>query len=78
MLSTTQLSVFIRESAWAFPTIESTHVVALALVIGTIAIIDLRLVGWADYTDAALDAGRFEAPRSRAALLHNGEAVQPD
>jgi len=47
MLSTTQLSVFIRESAWAFPTIESTHVVALALVIGTIAIIDLRLVGWA-------------------------------
>jgi hypothetical protein len=46
-LEATQLSLFIRESAWAFPTIEAVHVIALALVVGTIAIVDLRLLGLA-------------------------------
>ena len=46
-LDSTSLAVFIRESPWAFPTIESTHVIALALVVGTIAIVDLRLIGFA-------------------------------
>jgi hypothetical protein len=46
-LDSTWLSEFIRESPWAFPTIESIHVIALALVIGTIAIVDLRLLGLA-------------------------------
>jgi hypothetical protein len=41
------LSVFIRESAWAFPTIESVHVIAIALVVGTISIADIRLLGLA-------------------------------
>ena len=35
----------IRDSLWLFPLIESTHVIGLALVFGTIAIIDLRLLG---------------------------------
>src|SRR5580658_4262889 len=35
----------IRESLFLFPLIESTHVFGLALVFGTIAIIDLRLLG---------------------------------
>lgn len=35
----------IAESGWLFPTIECVHVVALALVIGTIALMDLRLLG---------------------------------
>src|ERR1700692_3336629 len=35
----------IRDSLWLFPMIESTHVIGLALVFGTIAIIDLRLLG---------------------------------
>jgi hypothetical protein len=46
-LETTSLSVFILESEWAFPTIESVHVIAIALVIGTISIVDLRLLGLA-------------------------------
>jgi hypothetical protein len=37
----------IRDSLWLFPLIESTHVFGLALVFGTIAIIDLRLLGMA-------------------------------
>jgi hypothetical protein len=46
-LEATSISVFIQESSWAFPAIETVHVIALALVIGTIAIVDLRLLGLA-------------------------------
>lgn len=35
----------IRESDWLFPTIETVHVFALVLVVGTIMIVDLRLLG---------------------------------
>ena len=41
------LATRIRESLFLFPLIESTHVFGLALVFGTIAIIDLRLLGLA-------------------------------
>lgn len=46
-LEGTPLAVGIAESDWAFPTIESVHVIALALVIGTVCVVDLRLLGWA-------------------------------
>lgn len=46
-LDDTALAVFIRESTWVFPALESVHVVALTLVVGTIAIVDLRLLGFA-------------------------------
>jgi len=46
-LETTDLSLFLQQSEWAFPTIESTHVLAITLVIGTIAVLDLRLLGLA-------------------------------
>ena len=39
------LATRIRDSAFLFPMIESTHVIGLALVFGTIVIIDLRLLG---------------------------------
>lgn len=40
------LSTSIRESIWIFPLIETTHVMGLSLSVGTIAIIDLRLLGF--------------------------------
>jgi hypothetical protein len=46
-LQGTSLAVHIRDSLFAFPLIESTHVIGLTLVFGTIAIIDLRLLGLA-------------------------------
>jgi len=45
-LHETGLATGIRESS-AFPWIESVHVIAIATVVGTIAIVDLRLVGLA-------------------------------
>jgi hypothetical protein len=44
-LEASGLATRIRDSLWLFPLIESTHVIGLALVFGTIAIIDLRLLG---------------------------------
>src|SRR5437879_4683511 len=46
-LEATSLAMFIHESRWAFTMIEVFHVIAISLVIGTIAIVDLRLLGLA-------------------------------
>ena len=35
----------IRESSYAFPIIETAHVLGIALLVGTVAIVDLRLLG---------------------------------
>ena len=39
------LSVSIAESGFLFPTIETVHVMAIVLVFGSIAVVDLRLLG---------------------------------
>src|SRR5579863_9688340 len=44
-LEASGLATRIRDSLFLFPLIESTHVFGLALVFGTIAVIDLRLLG---------------------------------
>ena len=46
-LQRTAVAVSIRDSLYSFPVLESIHVVGLALVFGTIAILDLRLLGLA-------------------------------
>ncbi len=46
-LQASVVGITITESTWMFPTIETIHVFALAVVLGSIAIVDLRLLGWA-------------------------------
>lgn len=46
-LEDTAIGTAVRESAFLFPAIESAHVIALTLVVGTIWIVDLRLLGLA-------------------------------
>jgi hypothetical protein len=36
----------IRESTWLFPAIESTHLLALALLGGSVLIVSLSILGW--------------------------------
>ncbi|CAG0966942.1 hypothetical protein BURK1_01014 [Burkholderiales bacterium] len=36
---------YMRESLWAFPIVEAVHIAALALVVGSIVVLDLRLLG---------------------------------
>ncbi len=35
----------IRESIWVFPIIETIHVLGITLLVGTVALLDLRLLG---------------------------------
>ena len=52
-LASTPPSVFIQEhNAWAIPAIQSVHIVGIALVMGSVLMIDLRLLGlaWTDQT----------------------------
>lgn len=53
-LQDTSLASFIRESGSAFPTLESIHVIGIAIVYGTIAVVDLRLLGVASHRRSAL------------------------
>jgi hypothetical protein len=46
-LERSALAVSIAESKWTFPIIETIHVIALTLMIGTVLIMDLRLLGLA-------------------------------
>lgn len=41
------LGISIAESLWAFPMIETLHVIALVTVLGTLLVMDLRMLGWA-------------------------------
>ena len=44
-LEALRLAEYIRESLYFFPFLESLHVVGLTMVFGTIAILDLRMLG---------------------------------
>lgn len=39
------LGTALRESVWLYPTVETAHIVGLALLFGSILVVDLRLVG---------------------------------
>lgn len=57
-LGQTPLAQTILESGWIFPSVETLHVLALAVVFGSIALVDLRLLGlfWSERSVASLAA----------------------
>ena len=67
---------FIQESEWAFQALETAHVLALTLVVGTIAIVDLRLLGLAStdrkVTEIARDCLKWTWASFIVALLTGG------
>ena len=47
-LSTTAPSVYIQNhNAWVIPLIQSIHIVGIAVVLGSVLMINLRILGWA-------------------------------
>ena len=44
-LQKTSVALGIRDSLYWFPTLEAVHVVSLSLVVGTILVVDLRVLG---------------------------------
>jgi hypothetical protein len=46
-MEATSWGTAVRESTWLFPTIESIHVLCLVMVVGSIMVVDLRLLNLA-------------------------------
>lgn len=68
-LEASSLGVYIAESTWAFPTIETLHVIAIVTVVGSIAIMDLRLLGIASRDNAVTAVSRDTLPLTWIAFL---------
>jgi len=52
-LENTSVAAEIRQSTWMFPTIETVHVLATVMVVGSVAMLDLRLLNLA-YRDRTI------------------------
>ena len=46
-LEQTSVGTTIRQSLWLFPAIETIHLLGMAALVGTVTVLDLRLLGWA-------------------------------
>ena len=68
-LQASSWAVFIHKKPWAFTTVEVVHVFAIALVIGTIIIVDLRLLGLASKKRPAAELSRQVLPFTWAAFV---------
>ena len=45
-LDQSSVGTAIRQSLWLFPAIETVHLLGMAALVGTIGVLDLRLLGW--------------------------------
>ncbi|WP_174296929.1 DUF6644 family protein [Sphingomonas bacterium] len=68
-LEATPLAVKITESEWLFPTIETVHVLALTLVVGSIVLLDLRLLGLANRNLGAMQLSDETLPWTWSAFV---------
>lgn len=67
-LSTTPLALAISQGALSFPMLECIHVVAISMVVGTIAIVDLRLLGYRSHRRGVRQLIRDVLPYTWAAF----------
>ena len=59
-LSQTPPSLAIQTHSWVIPTIQSIHIVAIGVVVGSVFMIDLRVLGWAGRDQTLMETvGRF-------------------
>jgi hypothetical protein len=61
-LDNTPFATALRESGYAYPCIEATHVMALAFSVGAVLWFDLRLLGWTMRDDRVSDVYRQVRP----------------
>jgi hypothetical protein len=84
-LDQSSVGMAIRQSLWLFPAIETVHLLGMAALVGTIGVLDLRLLGWVARRQPVSEmAGRlipwawfgFVAQVITGALLFSSEAVK--
>lgn len=68
-LAATPPSLFIQEhNAWAIPTIQTVHIVGIGLVMGSVLMINLRILGLSGADQTLLQTERRFGPWMTAAL----------
>jgi hypothetical protein len=68
-LSTTVPSIFIQNhNSWVIPTIQSIHIVGIAVLLGSVFMIDLRVLGWAGMDQTLRQTANRFAPWVTGAL----------
>jgi uncharacterized protein DUF6644 len=84
-VETTPLAIFVSQSTYGFAAIDMFHIAAVAVVFGTIAILDLRLTGMAFLDFSVTDLSRQILPWTWTAfviaaitgvLMFTGQAVK--
>lgn len=68
-LSETQLGVFMRDSSWAFATVEMIHLIAMALLGGMVLFVDLRLLNVSLTSQPARTVARDLLPYTASATI---------
>ncbi len=64
----TWVSAAIRDSTWMFAVIEILHLLGLALLLGSLIVLDLRLLGWGMRRQPVAQLARELAPWIRGGL----------
>src|SRR6516165_4910864 len=59
----------LNNNEWSFPLLEILHILGFALSIGTIAVVDLRLLGWGMKQSTPSQILKGTAPWSLAGLV---------
>ena len=67
-LGSTPLADAMRTSLWLYPIVEIFHIAGFTLLVGAIAMFDLRVLGWSRSLPVD-QLGRFLLPWSAASLL---------
>lgn len=61
-LTATPLSDALKTHAWAVPAIQTVHILAIAILMGSVLIVDLRLVGLGSRSQTIGDVARRYLP----------------
>ena len=84
-LEQTSVGGAVRQSLWLFPAIETVHLLGMAALVGTVTVLDLRLVGWMLRRERVSDLARRLLPWSwtgfavqvvTGSILFSSEAVK--
>ena len=67
-LESTPLALAMRSSLWLYPIVEIFHIVGFTLLVGTVAMFDMRLLGWSRFLPVT-GLARHLLPWSVASLL---------
>jgi len=59
----------IAESTWMFPTLETIHVIFLVTVLGSIFVVDLRMLGWTSNKFAVTKIAKDTLPWTWGAFI---------